>query len=114
MFKDFILAALDFDEIAQVKNEGWGIHPEDHNLIKKVASVVDLNRFVNELPKTQRILTRPSLDDLFSRSDRSDLCQRNSMIATVFNIYGYTQEEIGGYLDLHRTTISRIVNTFKS
>ncbi|MCJ7499928.1 hypothetical protein MUP29_06695 [bacterium] len=51
----------------------------------------------------------PTLDTLFNRIDMDNQEDRNPLIVDAFHYYGYTQSEIGKFLGLNRSTISKIV-----
>ena len=64
---------------------------------------------ITEIPKSQRYVNRPSLEEIFDRT-REDKQNRNKRIIEAVERHGYSQKEISGYLGLHYTSISRIVN----
>jgi len=49
------------------------------------------------------------LKDLFKDVLNDSKEARDRLINEAFRIYGYTQSEIGDYIELHTTTISGIV-----
>jgi len=57
--------------------------------------------------KKERFAGRPVLENIFSIDNNKD--RRNRLILKAFRKYGYTQTEIGKHLDLHYSTISRIL-----
>jgi REP-associated tyrosine transposase len=61
---------------------------------------------IQEIPKGQRFVGRPSLEKLFSqtRGKRS----RDEVIAKAVTRYGYSQMELASFLGLHYSTISRL------
>jgi putative transposase len=63
---------------------------------------------VKEIPKGQRFVGRPSLKKLFSERSRGKT-SRDPLIAKAIKDYGYSQMEVASFLDLHYSTISRIV-----
>jgi hypothetical protein len=64
---------------------------------------------VEEIPKEQRLLGRPSLKKLFGQSDREKV-KRNQLIADAVYQHGYSQIEVAKHLSLHYSTISRLIN----
>ena len=65
---------------------------------------------IPEIPKPQRYLTRPSLEQLFSERVLKDLRKRNETVEEAVREYGYSQREVADHLDLHFTSIiSRIL-----
>src|SRR5215813_8642796 len=63
---------------------------------------------VKEIPKGQRFVGRPSLKKLFSERSLGKT-SRDRLIAQAITDYGYSQMEVASFLDLHYSTISRIV-----
>ncbi|MBC7093690.1 transposase [Candidatus Bipolaricaulota bacterium] len=62
----------------------------------------------SEIPKKARLAGRPTLKALF-RGVRGDLKRRNERIREAVVEHGYTLNEVGAYIGLHYSTISRIV-----
>jgi putative transposase len=63
---------------------------------------------LQEIPKGQRFVGRPTLEKLFSRRRRGK-ASRDQLIAEAVTHYGYSQMELAIFLDLHYSTISRIL-----
>ena len=59
-----------------------------------------------EIPKGQRLATRPTLEELFSGIGR-DKKARNALIHQAVKDYGYTLKEVGEFLGLHYSTVSK-------
>jgi hypothetical protein len=66
-------------------------------------------RDIPELPKIQRYADRPSLTHIFSGKIMQDIGKRNEKIQEAVQRYGYRQREVADYLDMHFTSISRIL-----
>jgi hypothetical protein len=66
-------------------------------------------RDIAELPKAQRFADRPSLEKIFSGNILKDIGKRNEKIQEAVQRYGYRQREVADYLDMHFTSISRIL-----
>jgi len=64
---------------------------------------------VAELPKSQRYIDRPSLEKIFSKSILQDIGKRNEKISEAVERHGYRQREVADYLEMHFTSISRIL-----
>ncbi len=62
-----------------------------------------------EIPKCQRLVSRPTLDELLSGSGIMEKKERNAMLKKAHTEYGYTFSELGRRLGLHYATVSRIV-----
>lgn len=65
---------------------------------------------LDEVPRAQRLLNRPTLADLFKRKKKLIKAERDDKIRAAHLQYGYTLAEIGRFLDLHYSTISRVVS----
>ena len=62
---------------------------------------------MKDVPKTQRFAARPSLSKLF-RAVKRDKAKRNDRIRETYLEHSYTLSQIGDYLGLHYSTVSRI------
>jgi putative transposase len=74
---------------------------------KRVRKVIGATLYQAGLPRSFRILGRPSLSELFADTKRAE---RRAMILRAHVVHGYLLVEIANHLKLHPTTISRIVN----
>jgi REP element-mobilizing transposase RayT len=68
---------------------------------------------IPEIPKAQRYLTRPGLEQLFGERAFKDLRKRNERIEEAVEKYGYTQREVADHLGMYFTSISRIMRERK-
>jgi len=74
---------------------------------KRVRGVIGATLYLAELPRSYRALARPPLSELFGTCKRAE---RRTAILRAHVVHGYLLREIANYLQLHPTTISRIVN----
>lgn len=65
---------------------------------------------VTEIPRIQRFAGRPLLTELFPADVTSERKERNRLIHEAHIKYGYTLKEISNVLDVHYTTISKVLN----
>jgi REP element-mobilizing transposase RayT len=72
-----------------------------------VREVIGATLYQAALPRSYRILGRPSLSALFADASRAE---RRATILRAHIVHGYLLAEIARFLELHPTTISRIVN----
>jgi hypothetical protein len=72
--------------------------------IEEIKEKIELSQRIEEIPRTQRFADRPSLKRLFIETNR-----RDEKIWEAREKWGYRLKEIGGYLGLHYSTISKIV-----
>lgn len=63
---------------------------------------------VKEIPRSQRHLARPALEDLMGTAALVNRKKRNTAIRRAVHEYGYSQREIADHLHLHYSTISRL------
>jgi putative transposase len=74
---------------------------------KRVRGVIGATLYLAELPRSYRALARPTLSELLSPCQPPE---RRAAILRAHVVHGYLLREIANYLNLHPTTISRIVN----
>jgi len=67
-------------------------------------------REIKEIPRSQRYPGRPPLFRLFGDNPIENREHRNNKISDAHVSFGYTLKEIADHLDLHYTTISKIVS----
>ncbi|MBI3898731.1 MAG: transposase [Gammaproteobacteria bacterium] len=65
---------------------------------------------LKEIPRRQRFAARPSLKVLFPASGFKNKAERDRAIHQAHREHGYTLTDIGRQLDLHYTTISKVVS----
>lgn len=78
-----------------------------HEFKKRVRQVIGSTLYKAALPRSYRALARPPLSELFAGVRRAE---RRQTIVRAHVVHGYLLTEIANYLELHPTTISRIVN----
>jgi putative transposase len=59
-----------------------------------------------EIPKNQRLVARPSLEQIFSKAGESK-ATRNALTYQAVKDYGYTLKKVGEFLGLHYSTVSK-------
>jgi len=64
---------------------------------------------IKEIPRGQRYLGRPGLEDLFSGKVVRDRKMRNERVGRAVGEWGYSQRVVADYLRLHYSTLSRIM-----
>lgn len=78
-----------------------------HEFKKRVREVIGTTLYQAALPRSYRALARPRLSEVFAGVKRAE---RRQTIVRAHVVHGYLLTEIANYLELHPTTISRIVN----
>ena len=79
--------------------------------LKKVSNYLNQESKDNmqEVPREQQLSLLPQLDEIFQEEVRKGT-PRDNIIYMVYYDYNFTMREIGEYLGLHYTTISRVIN----
>jgi REP element-mobilizing transposase RayT len=65
---------------------------------------------IKEIPKSQRYVSRPKLEVLLSEDAINKKHQARERIKEAIEKYGYSQKEVADYLNVHYSTVSRVVN----
>jgi REP element-mobilizing transposase RayT len=104
----FVLAGIGKESIwkelkAQVILGGEGF-------IEMVKTMLQQRGRNKEVPKTQRYVWRPSLEEIFTEQVQRNRELRNKKITEAVYKYGYTQAEVADYLGVHYSTISKVLN----
>jgi len=89
-------------------------HSGNGGFFTEVMDHIKGHEAIPEIPKPQRYLTRPSLEQLFSERVLKDLRKRNETVEEAVSKYGYTQREVADHLGLHFTSISRIMRATRA
>jgi hypothetical protein len=65
---------------------------------------------IPEIPRKQRHVGRPSLDELLPPGTVAQKQERNRLIRVAHGKHGYTLKELSKALGVHYTTISKVIN----
>lgn len=77
--------------------------------VSEIKKRIDGKKEIKEIPRGQRFSGRPALVELFSEMELYDKCDRNRKVLQAHLDNGYTLKEIGDFLGIHYSTVSRIV-----
>ncbi len=64
---------------------------------------------LQEVPRAQRYVARPSLEEIFGGEKREGRKQKDEIIYRAYVDHGFRMGEITAYLGVHYTTISRAI-----
>jgi putative transposase len=78
--------------------------------VEKLKPYLSGRRTLREVPRKQRLVDRPSLKSLFADADQGSKARRNQLIRRAHLQCGYTLSAIAAHLDIHYTTVSKVVN----
>ena len=81
----------------------------DAAFVERMMPALRDKKQLKEIPRRQRYAHRPALSRLFTRAILGDPDRRNAAIRQAHVEYGYSLSEIGVAVQLHYSTISRIV-----
>jgi putative transposase len=63
-----------------------------------------------EIPRSQRVAGRPTLEEMFVDENVKNKIKRNEEICRAHLTFGYSLKEIADYVGIHYTTVSRVVS----
>ncbi len=104
LYREFVRAGLKAD--APWKEITGQIYLGSEKFISKIKKFISGKETIREIPKTQRYITRPSLEDIFKQKDKSN---KDKAVYEAHVRYGYTLKDTADYLGVHYATVSRIV-----
>jgi REP element-mobilizing transposase RayT len=76
----------------------------------RMADYVKGRKAIQEIPRRERFINRPALSALFGEEATATKRGRDQAIRTAVQEFGYRQREIADHLDLHYSTISRLLH----
>jgi DNA-binding NarL/FixJ family response regulator len=77
--------------------------------IERVREFLGGKEHFTEIPRLQRTAGRPSLEALFPACEQTTKSERNQMILEAHVRHGYILKEIADHLDVHYTTVSKVI-----
>ena len=81
----------------------------DDAFVASLIGYLTRHKDVVEIPKTQRYVNRPTLDQIFQEDILRDKRKRNKKIVEAVDTYGYRQSEISRHVGIHYSTISNLL-----
>ena len=107
MYEKFVLEGINMESpLKEAKNQ---IFLGSDSFVAEAMKHVDKNDKLNNVPKTQKTASRPTLQDLFNKFQKISKVDRNQLILEAHDVHTYTQREIGEFLQLYPGYISRII-----
>ena len=111
-YRDFVRAGIGKGSIwGEVK--GQSVLGEE-SFLKELEPYAKGAKEFKEIPRTQRYLDRPGLEQLFSRRMERGREWRNQKVSEAVWDWGYSQKEVADFLRMHYSTVSRICRTLRS
>lgn len=84
------------------------IYLGDKNFINSISELIEENKTVKEVPRVQRNIVSPKLDEIFSGMKNNKINKSKKIVDSHLK-YGYTQKEIADYLEMHYSSVSKII-----
>jgi putative transposase len=81
------------------------------DFVAKIRGLLGGKEEIKEIPRVERFATRPRLSQIFG--ERRDRRERDRRLYTAHITYGYTLKEIGDYLRIHYSTVSKAVKNLQ-
>ena len=76
------------------------------NFIDEIKHLIRSKENLKEIPREQRYVTRPPLNEIFKCKDKKS---KNQAMYEACLQYGYTLKDIAEYVGVHYTTVSRVI-----
>ena len=79
------------------------------DFVSQIQELFAAKKQLKEIPKAQRYAGRPLLTDIFLSQKMTNKQERNKLISTAYFSHGYSMKEISDCLEIHYSTVSRIL-----
>ena len=76
------------------------------NFIDKIKDLMRGKEKLKEITREKRYVNRPPLNEILPQEDKK---LKNQAIYKAYLKYGYTLKEIAEYIDVHYSTVSRVI-----
>jgi putative transposase len=107
-YREFVRAGLG-EKTLWKKVKGQSVLGEEE-FVGQLMEYVRGQRDIKEIPKQQRYLNRPGLNDIFpDQVKQQNKKERNKLMYNAIIEHGYSQKEMADYLGLHYSTVSRLI-----
>lgn len=111
-YKQFVKEGMQNPEAPWEKLSGQVVIGTER-FVQMVKEYLGEKEGVAEIPKKQRHLGRPAIEELFSSGGALTKQERNDLIRLAHGTHGYTLKDISQGLGVHYTTISKVINSDK-
>jgi REP element-mobilizing transposase RayT len=109
LYREFVKQGRGVDAWTELRG---GILLGTDDFVDKLKPLLSDYQTLKEIPRRERLATRPSLDELFS--DVRDKAERDRRIHAAVRAYEYTLQVVADFLGLHYSTISVIAKRVDS
>jgi putative transposase len=101
LYREFVKQGRGVDAWTELRG---GILLGSDDFVDKLKPLLSDYQTLKEVPRRERLATRPSLDELFS--DVRDKAERDRLIHAAVRVHEYTLQVVADFLGLHYSTIS--------
>ncbi len=108
LYKEFVEAGIGKANIW--KNVKGGSILGKDEFMDTLTDYLKGRREIREIPKNQRYVNRPALEEIFTDGTRKSKPVRDKKIIEAVERHGYSQREVADYIRMHYSTISGIIN----
>jgi hypothetical protein len=108
-YKEFVLAGIRKE--SPWKHLKGRIFLGKENFIEEVKEFLKGKERIKEIPRMERFAGRPALSKIFGDTRKG--VARDERIYTAHVRYGYTLTEIGDFLGIHYSTVSKVLKKVK-
>jgi hypothetical protein len=103
-YREFVRAGIEAESPwKEIKGQ---LYLGDEKFIDRIKKMIRGKETLKEIPRKQRYITRPSLEDILKHKGKKIT---DKAVHEAHILYGYTLKDIAKYFDVHYTTISRAV-----
>ncbi len=107
VYRQFVVDGMSTKDIPWKSLQGQ-IFLGGTGFVAKMLALIEDRQEIQEIPRKQRYPSRPKFEELMLNTENKD--ERNKHIITAHVTYGYTLKEIAEHLNIHYTTVSKVVN----
>jgi len=104
LYQDFVLSGV--KAASPLKAVKGQLFLGQGNFIDKIKHLIQGKEKLKEIPKKQRYVTRPPLNEILKYKDKKS---KNQAMHEACLQYGYTLREIAEYIGVHYTTVSKVI-----
>lgn len=106
-YKKFILSGIGLDSIHnKVKNQ---VIFGNDNFVEEIGKHIKGKEKIKEITRKERYINRPQMSNLFYEEAKLNKKKKVEKIKELIYKWGYTQKEVADYLNVHYSTISKIL-----
>jgi len=105
LYREFVISGME-KESPWRELKGRIILGRD-GFVDTIQALLGKKRIIKEIPRVERFAARPPLSEIVTEIQGKRV--RNCAIYTAHTHHGYTLKEIGDYLGIHYSTVSKIV-----